>query len=204
MSIGEHEPTCFGQMPFAIFLYMTFTMSSIGIFGQGILIQATGSSDGGSAPRALAARASGEDLSPKVVAGSSGVKALAFAHPASSSASSSSVPASPANVVGTAFAQAPTQMPILTLKFFELQRRARAPNVLLFSEEFKVHNDLLDDRCAFREVGYWKGRMAMVTFSHKLIRGLSDHFSRWPSRPKPALAIPPFQNPKNMCRARAP
>jgi hypothetical protein len=141
---------------------------------------------------------------PKGVAGNSGVEAQAFALPASSSASSSSVPAPPANVVGTAFAQASTQMPILTLKFFELQRRARAPNVLLFSEEFKVHNDLLDDRCAFREVGYWKGCMAMVTFSHKLIEVQPDNFSRWHPRPKPSLAIPPFQIHKNMCRARAP
>jgi hypothetical protein len=153
------------------FSFSTFPMSSIRTLGLGILIQAAGSSDGGSASTALAARASGGDPSPKVVDGSSGVEASVLAFPASSSASSSSVSASQATVAGTAFVHASARMPTLTLKFFELQRRNRARDTQRFSEEVKVHNDLLDDLCAYREIGYWKGSMAMVPFPHILIRG---------------------------------
>jgi hypothetical protein len=147
------------------------------------LIQAKASSDGGSAAgasgldsTAKVAKASGADSSG---AGSSGqaaeVVAQTEAVTAGASASSSSVPAATALVGGTAFVHLPAQMPSLTLKFFEEQRRARAASVHRFSQEFTAHHDLHEDTFTFREIGFWSplrtttGRVAMVTFSHKLI-----------------------------------
>ena len=149
------------------------------------MIQAKGISDGGSASADPAARAHGT--------GTASGSADVATHSCGSSEGASSVTAASAPMRGTWSAQASTSMPALTLKFFELQRRSRAPSQQRFSQEFSVHDALLDDQFAYREIGFWSplrsttGHMAMVTFPHKFIR--------WTPPADSALASPTFQNP---------
>jgi hypothetical protein len=55
-------------------------------------------------------------------------------------------------------------MPTNSLKFFELQRRDRLPEMSRFQAEFQSSAELLEDLSAFREVGFWNGCWAMVSF----------------------------------------
>lgn len=62
-------------------------------------------------------------------------------------------------------------MPTLSLRFFELQRRDRMPEMRRFQKEFVVQSALLEDIAALREIGDWKGRWAMVPFLYLPIGG---------------------------------
>jgi hypothetical protein len=55
-------------------------------------------------------------------------------------------------------------MPTNSLKFVELQRRDRLPEMSRFQAEFQSSAELLEDLSAFREVGFWNGCWAMVSF----------------------------------------
>jgi hypothetical protein len=53
-------------------------------------------------------------------------------------------------------------MPLLTLKFFEEQRRSRAKSMQRFGQDCVMQAMLLDDSIALRETCLWQGRIAMV------------------------------------------